>query len=118
MSNARRILIVEDEPLIAMMIEDFVELLGHGHAGTADCVETALGLVAADEFDLCILDVNLRGGERSWPVADALAAAGKPFILATGGSGETTPDAHAGAPTLSKPFTMDAVKDALQRIIG
>lgn len=116
MSHVSRILIVEDEPLIAMMIEDFVDLLGHGHAGTADCVEEALRLIADDAFDLCILDVNLRDGEKSWPVADALKAAGKPFVLASGGSREATPEAYAGVPILSKPFTMDAVKAALDQL--
>ena len=118
MSNPRRILIIEDEPLIAMMVEDFVEMMGHSAAGTADNVDIALELVAGGAFDICILDVNLRGGEKSWPVADALAAAGKPFVLASGSSGDATPDAHAGVPLLAKPFTMDAVKAALDQLDG
>lgn len=113
MSVPQRILIVEDEPLISMMIEDFLDLLGKEVAGTADSVATALPIVEAGGVDAAILDVNLSGGEKSWPIADALAAADIPFILATGGSGDTIVDDHQGRPVLAKPFTMDAVEQAL-----
>jgi len=107
------VLIVEDEPLIAMMLEDFVDTLGHVVAGTADSVEAALERVAAGGFDLAILDVHLRGGEPCWPVADALADRGLPFVLATGGHVTPPPARHAAAPALPKPFTMDNVDKAL-----
>ena len=113
MSSPRNILIVEDEPLIAMMLEDFLDALGKAVAGTADTVADALAIVEAGGVDGAILDVNLRGGEQSWPVADALAAAGVPFLLATGGSGDAIVAAHRGRPVLAKPFTMDAVEKAL-----
>ena len=113
MPRPQRILIVEDEPLIAMMLEDFLDALDKQLAGTADSVAAALDLVAAGGIDAAILDVNLRGGEVSWPIADALAAAGVPFVLATGGSGDTIADQHRGRPVLSKPFTMDGVEKAL-----
>ncbi len=107
------ILIVEDEPLIAMMLEDFLDALDKRVVGTADCVADALQLVAAGGIDGAILDVNLRGGEQSWPIADALAAAGVPFLLATGGGDASVIDAHQGRPVLAKPFTMDGVERAL-----
>ncbi len=113
MSAPQRILVVEDEPLIAMMIEDFLDMLGKDHAGTADSVASAMEIVGAGGVDAAILDVNLSGGEQSWPIADALAAQGVPFILATGGSGDTVVDAHRDRPVLAKPFTMDAVEQAL-----
>ncbi|MFN4095217.1 MAG: response regulator [Sphingomonas sp.] len=113
MSAPQRILVVEDEPLIAMMIEDFLDMLGKDHAGTAESVAAALEIVAAGGVDAAILDVNLSGGEQSWPVADALAAAGVPFILATGGSGDMVVEAYRDRPVLAKPFTMDAVEQAL-----
>ena len=115
MSSIKRILIVEDEPLISMMLEDFVDALGHALAGTADSLADALVFAGKGEFDIAILDVNLRGGEKSWPVADLLAEAGKAFVLASGGSADSTPDRHAQAPVLAKPFTMDAVRIALAR---
>ncbi len=111
-----RILIVEDEPLIAMMLEDFVDALGHSVAGSADCVSAAMPLVEAGAFDIVILDINLRGGERSWPVADALKTAGKPFLLASGGHTDAAPEAHREAPMLAKPYTMDGIRAALDAL--
>ena len=108
-----RVLLVEDEPLIAMMLEDFLDALGKTHAGTADCVAAALPLVEAGGFDAAILDVNLRGGEKSFAIADALAARGVPFVFATGGSGDDIAPDHRDRPRLPKPYTMDGVEQAL-----
>ena len=71
-AGARSILIVEDEPLIAMMLEDFLDSLGHKVRGTCDTVECALDEVEKGGFDLAILDVNLKG-ENVWPVATQAA---------------------------------------------
>lgn len=113
MSGSQRILIVEDEPLISMMLEDFLDALDHEVAGAADSVSAALELVGQGGIDAAILDVNLRGGEQSWPVADALAEAGVPFVLATGGAGDSVVERHRGRPILSKPFTLDNVEKVL-----
>lgn len=108
--TSRSILIVEDESLIAMMLEDFVDALGHSVAGTADSVGDAIAAVEREPIDLAILDVHLRGGEACWPVADALAERGIRFVLATGGHTEPPPARHAGAPTLAKPYTLADVE--------
>lgn len=108
-----RVLLVEDEPLIAMMLEDFLEALDKGHAGTAESVGAALSIVEKGDFDAAILDVNLRGGEKSFAVADALAARDIPFVFATGGGGEEIAPEHRDRPRLAKPFTMDGVEKAL-----
>ena len=113
MSGKRSILIVEDEPLIAMMLEDILDSLGHQVAASCDNVADALGQVASGAFDVAIIDVRLKDGENIWPVADALADAGKPFVLATGGHVEPPPERHAGAPVLAKPYTMDAIEPVL-----
>ena len=118
MPDRARILVVEDEPLIAMMLEDFLDVLDRDLAGLADSVETALPLVAGGGIDAAILDVNLRGGETSWPIADALAEAGIPFVLATGGSGDSVVEAHRGRPILAKPFTMDGVEKSLDALLS
>lgn len=114
MTAPQRILIVEDEPLIAMMLEDFMDVLGKQVAGTADNVAGALEVIAAGGVDAAILDVNLADGEKSWPVADALAAADIPFVLATGGSDDMIADAYKGRPVLAKPFMLDAVEQVLE----
>ena len=112
MTAPRNVLIVEDEPLISMMLEDFLDSLGHRIAGTCESVPEALIRLDEGGFDIAILDVNLKG-ERIWPVADRLAAMGIPYILATGGHIDPPPAAHADAPVLSKPFTIDAIEPAL-----
>jgi len=114
----RNILIVEDEPLIAMMLEDFLESLGHTVIASCDTVAAALGHVEAGGFDVAILDVQLKDGEKVWPVADRLVEKGKPFVLATGGHVEPPPAQHAAVPVLAKPYTIDAVEPAIDRACG
>ncbi len=115
MTQSLSILVIEDEPLIAMMMEDFIEIAGHATAGTVDSVAAALAQVEAGGFDIAILDVHLRDGV-CWPVADALTAKGVPFLLATGGHVDPPPAVHAAAPTLSKPFTLDGISAAIARL--
>ncbi|QLC24140.1 response regulator [Parasphingopyxis algicola] len=109
-----RILIVEDEALIAMMLEDFVETLGHEVAGIVDSLEAGLAAVADIDFDLAMLDVNLRERKASWPIADALDEAGKPFLFTSGGDLEKPPERHRSRPFLAKPFTLEGVRAALE----
>lgn len=115
--TSARILIVEDEPLIAMMLEDFVETLGHTVSGVADSLEDGLAAVSGGSFDVAILDINLRDRKASWPIADALDDAGKPFLLASGGDLDSPPDRHATRPFLSKPFTLESVSEAIKSAI-
>jgi CheY-like chemotaxis protein len=116
MSALRRILIVEDEPLIAMMLEDFLDMLDRELAGVADHCAAAIERIDQGGIDAAILDVNLRGGEQSWPIAERLAQQGIPFVLATGGSGEMIAEPFRDRPVLSKPFTMDGVEKALESL--
>lgn len=116
MTGPQQILIVEDEPLIAMMLEDFLEVLDKQVAGTADTVAAALARVNKGGIDAAILDLNLRGGEKSTPVAEALAAQGIPFIFATGGSDDGLDARFRDRPCLTKPFTMDGVAKALNSL--
>jgi CheY-like chemotaxis protein len=118
MSEPCSVLIVEDEPLIAMMLEDFLDSLGYDVVAACDSVRDALEHVEKGGFDVAIVDVNLKDGGSIWPVADLLAKKGKPFVIATGGHVDTPPAAHAGAPVLSKPYTIDAVEPAIKRAMG
>ncbi|MBA3676333.1 MAG: response regulator [Sphingosinicella sp.] len=113
MGDPRSILIVEDEPLIAMMLEDFLDSLGHKVVGTCETIEDAMGHIDKGGFDVAIVDVHLKNGEHIWPVADRLVEEGIPFVLATGGHIEPPPARHANAPVLNKPFTIDAIEPAL-----
>ena len=117
MTGPQQILIVEDEPLIAMMLEDFLEVLDKQLAGTADSVASAMEkLDGGDQVDAAILDINLRGGEKSTPIAEALAERGIPFVFATGGSEDSVDDKFRDRPRLMKPFTMDGVAKALEAL--
>src|SRR5918993_4046552 len=99
--SKKSVLIVEDEPLIAMMLEDFLETLGHAVVGTCESVDEAIAKVDEGGFDLAIIDVQLKDGQQVWPLADRLAAEGTPYIIATGGHVEPPPEQHADAPVLS-----------------
>ena len=118
MPGKRSILIVEDEPLIAMMLEDFLDSLGHDVVGSCESLEEALSWVDKGGFDLAIIDVQLKDGQQVWPFADRLAEAGTPFVLATGGHVDPPPARHASAPVLSKPYTIEAIEPALERACG
>ncbi len=112
-AGAHTILIVEDEPLIAMMLEDFLESLGHTVKASCDNVADALKAVALNGFDIAILDVNLKG-ENVWPVATELRQRGVPFVLASGGHVDPPPPEFASAPLIEKPFTIDRVSPAIE----
>ena len=116
-SDARSILIVEDEPLIAMMLEDFLLSLGHEVRATCESVSEALKAVQAGDFDLAILDVNLKG-ESVWPVASALRGLDIPFILASGGHVDPPPAEFASVPMIDKPYTIDRVTPALEAALA
>ena len=111
MTAPTRILLVEDEPLIAMMLEDFLDILGRQVAGSADTVAGALAVIEDGGVEAAILDLNLRGGEKSTPIAEALDERGIPFLFATGGSDDSVDERFRGRPCLHKPFTMDGVEN-------
>ncbi|WP_207456351.1 response regulator [Azospirillum sp. SYSU D00513] len=110
------LLVVEDEPLVAMSIEDTLEEMGVRIVGPAGSVSKALGLVESGGFDAALLDVNLRG-ERVDAVADRLAAGGIPFVFTTGHGADGLPENHRGRPVLPKPFTDSDLVRALSRHI-
>jgi len=118
MTAAPAILVVEDEPLIGMMLEDFLDALGYRLAGMADGVSDALAIVHAGGFDAALIDINLRDGEHSWPIADALSAAGIPFVIATGGSNDSVPPQYSHVPVLTKPYTLDGVRGAFEALLS
>src|SRR5471032_1103864 len=81
--SGRRILVVEDEVMVAWALEDMLTGLGCAVVGPAARVKQALAMISAGAIDAAVLDVNLNG-EKSYPVADALAVLGVPFVFSTG----------------------------------
>lgn len=109
-----RILLVEDEALVAMMIEDMLHDLGCTVVAIAGSVSEGMAFVddAALDLDGAVLDVNL-GGEKVFPVAERLRTRGVPFIFSTGyGKAGIVPD-FANAPILAKPYGTMALRDML-----
>jgi CheY-like chemotaxis protein len=109
-----RILIVEDEMLVAMNIEDMLLDLGHEVAGLAGRLEPALALAREADIDVAMLDVNL-AGEQSFPVADALIVRGVPFLFATGYGLKGIPERYRDRPVLQKPFRAGDLSQALRQ---
>lgn len=107
-----RVLIVEDDPIIAMMQTAILASAGCTVLGTAPGVERALLTIAAQAIDLALLDINL-DGEKVYPVADALAERGVPFVFLTGYGSEMLPPAHRGRRCLTKPCDEDELLGAL-----
>jgi CheY-like chemotaxis protein len=108
----RKILLVEDEYLIRMLLEDMLSDLGYGVAGAASTVAEALELAKSAAFDLAILDVNL-DGEEVYPVAEIVAARKLPFVFVTGYGGSGLPEIYRSRPALQKPFQMDDLAKTL-----
>ena len=112
-----RILIVEDEMLVAMNIEDMLLDLGHEVAGLAGRLEPALALAREAEIDVAMLDVNL-AGEQSFPVADALIERGVPFLFATGYGLKGIPERYRDRPVLQKPFRGQDLAQVLRETLA
>lgn len=115
--NGRRVLVVEDESLVAMLLEAILEDMGCTPVGPAATVDDGMALVESETLDAALLDVNV-AGHQVFPVAEALRARGVPFVFSTGYGEGGLPDEWRGQATLQKPFTESAVRDALIKAIG
>jgi len=109
----RRVGVVEDEVLIAILLEDMLDALGCEPVGPATTLAEASDLLALDTpLDMAILDVNL-GSEPVYPVADQLIAAGVEVIFATGSLRSVLPERFADCKVIEKPYAFDAVERAV-----
>jgi CheY-like chemotaxis protein len=115
--SGRRVLVVEDEMMVLMMIEDMLADLGCESVTAAATVDQALALIEAQAFDAAMLDMNL-DGIKSHSVADALAARGVPFIFSTGYSGRDMMDGYRDRPVLTKPFRYEELVGILTHLLS
>jgi CheY-like chemotaxis protein len=113
----RRVLVVEDEILIGMLLEDMLSDLGYEIAATASRVDEAAAFAKDAQFDAAILDVNLNGQD-VYPVAAILAGRGIPFVFATGYGERGLPHAFQDRPTLQKPFQQETLERQLAGLFG
>jgi CheY-like chemotaxis protein len=112
-----RVLVVEDEALVSMLLEAMLEDLGCAVVGPAGRVAEAIKLMDGDPdaIDVALLDVNV-AGEQVFPVAEALKAAGKPFAFSTGYGEAGVGDGWRGATALQKPYTFEDVRAVLEKL--
>jgi CheY-like chemotaxis protein len=112
-----RVFIVEDESLLALLLEDMLVDLGCTVVGTASTVATAVEAIPKVAAEAAILDIKL-GDQKSFAVAKVLAAHGVPFVFATGYDDGHIEDQWRDRPVLQKPFAQDQLADMLGRIVG
>ncbi|MNE31516.1 two-component response regulator [compost metagenome] len=121
MTNAlqgRRVLVIEDESLVAMLLETILEDMGCAVVGPESNIDDGLRAATNEaSLDAALLDVNVAGRE-VFPVAEALRARGVPFVFSTGYGEAGLPEHWRGNPTIQKPFTEGAIHDALMKAMN
>ncbi|HEX7107953.1 MAG TPA: response regulator [Aestuariivirga sp.] len=112
--SSRRVLVVEDEILILMMIEDMLTDLGCKSISVASKIDQAITLIDGQVFDAAMVDLNLNGME-SYPIADVLAAHDVPYFFSTGNGIKDMKEGYRDQDVLKKPFTFEQLSDMLSR---
>jgi DNA-binding NarL/FixJ family response regulator len=113
----RRVLLVEDEFLVAMDVESMLERAGCAAIGPAARLEQAMTLARGEAIDAAVLDVNLNGTP-VFPVAKALSERGIPFLFTTGCDGASIPPAFQAVPRLQEPFGEDDLIHGLKAVMN
>lgn len=115
--SGRRVLVVEDEMVVAWMLGDMLTNLGCTVVGPVAWLEKALALIeTAVTFDVALLDINLNG-QKSYPVADVLVARSIPFVFATGYNKDSLLEAYQKFPILQKPYSESELSDTLVKLL-
>ena len=115
--SGRRVLLVEDEPIVAWLLKDMLVDLGCSVIGPAADVNQALAMIDAESIDVAVLDVNLRG-QMSYPIADVLVARGVPFVFSTGYDKDRLLDGYRTFPALQKRFHRSDLGDTLAQLLA
>jgi CheY-like chemotaxis protein len=112
-----RVLLVEDESLIVMLVEDALTDFGCEIAGVASRFDDAVKKARVLDFDIAILDVNLNG-LRTFPIAEIIRSRGIAFVFATGYGAMSIPEGLNAVPVLQKPFAAPELERALRTALG
>jgi CheY-like chemotaxis protein len=115
--GAPRVLVVEDEYLIRMLLEDMLGELGYEIAAAAGSIAEASDFAANGDFNVAILDVNLDGRE-VFSVADIIRRRGLPLVFVTGYGENSLPEPYRGHPALQKPFQAERLKSTLAGLLA
>ncbi len=113
----KRVLVVEDESMIRMLLEGMLTDLGHTVAAEAGGIEEALALAKEADIDVAILDVNLNNRPIT-PVVEVLIERGVPFVFASGYGQRGVPEPYRQNPTLQKPFQVEALAQAIDAALA
>jgi DNA-binding response OmpR family regulator len=115
--SARRVLIVEDEMLIALMLQDMLEDEGMVVEGVATSLAAGLALARTADAEIAILDINLNG-EEAYPVADVLRSRGIACIFSTGYGAGNLKDGYDTVPQLIKPYQQDMLRTVIEAALA
>jgi CheY-like chemotaxis protein len=113
----RRVLVIEDEALIAMLIEDMIHDSGDEMAGSAGRLTDAVALAQGTQADVALLDINL-GGALAYPVADVLRERGVPIVFTSGYGSAGLIERFQDCPILDKPFDQPSLEKAIHAILS
>lgn len=113
----KRVLVVEDESMIRMLLEGMLTDLGHTVTAEAGGIEEALALAKEADIDVAILDVNLNNRPIT-PVVKVLIERGVPFVFASGYGQRGVPEPYRQNPTLQKPFQVEALAQAIDAALA
>jgi DNA-binding response OmpR family regulator len=115
--NGRRILVVEDEAAVCMMIEDMVLDFGCEVVGPAATFDQAMHLARQEEFDAAVLDIRI-GQNAVYPIADLMRSRGIPFLFSTGYGSEVVPERFRDVAVLNKPFAFNCLAGILRAVLS
>lgn len=113
--SRRRVLVVEDEVIVGMLLEDMLGELGFQVVAISTRLEEAVRLARTIDIDFAVLDINL-DGQLSFPVADVLRERGVPFLFATGYGAKILKSPYSGTPTLQKPFQIRDLRSMMEAL--
>ena len=117
MTIKKNILIAEDEPMIAMLLEDYIDMLGYNILGPVQSVKEGIDAHGAHKVDAAILDVHL-GQEVVWPLVERLAADNVPYAIASGDILDDAPIPYRKSLLLEKPYSFDQVEAILAYLLA
>lgn len=115
--DGKRVLVVEDSPVVGPFTADLLSELGCAVVGPAPNMAAARELIEEGGFDAAMMDVHIRG-ERVFPLCEMLEEKGVPFVLTSGYADWTMPDKWRDRPRLQKPYKLDDVRDILCELLG
>jgi DNA-binding response OmpR family regulator len=112
MTRNKKVLLVEDETMVSLLLEEMLDSLGYETIGPVATVEAGLAMIT--KCDVAVLDLNIGNGQNSLPIADRLLETGIPFLFSTGYGEEVFAEKYTRIPKLKKPFSIKSLRAAIE----